>query len=395
MHVGSLRPRTFGQRDLATLQVAASRAGPGIERARLYSALEHEHRVAMVLQRSLLPRSTVERPGVAAAARYLPASDEVGGDWYDVFEVAHGRLGVAIGDVVGHGVRAAALMGQLRTALHSYAIEDHPPARTLELVDRFLQGMPDHSMATAAYAVLEPEEARLRLASAGHLTPIVIGSGQARVIELEPSAPLGTLPFATYVEHELRLEPGETLLLYTDGLVERRGQRLRDTVAELAEHVSTAATAEEACQLAVELVPLQGLADDVAVVALQNGVIPEVLDLRLPARADVLADVRHYVRRWLRDRGVSRSHITEITMAVSEACANAVEHAYSPAPAQFELTAVKDGDEVTIVVADAGHWRPPRGHNRGRGLTIIEAAMDGLEVTSTDQGTRIHMRKRT
>src|SRR5262249_36835299 len=135
LHVGSLVPREFGPRDLAVLQVAAARAAPGIERARLYSQLEREHQVAMVLRRSLRPERLIAVLGFTPAARYLPASDEVGGDWYDVFELARGRLGVAIGDVVGHGVRAAALMGQLRTALHAYAMQDYGPGRTLELVD--------------------------------------------------------------------------------------------------------------------------------------------------------------------------------------------------------------------------------------------------------------------
>jgi putative methionine-R-sulfoxide reductase with GAF domain len=160
LHVGSLHPRTFDQRDLAVLQVAAARAAPGIERARLNSALEHEHRVASLLQRSLLPKRLPEVVGMAAAARYLPASDEVGGDWYDVFELPRGRLGIAIGDVVGHGLRAATLMGQLRTALHAYAIEDIGPAATLERVDRFIQAIPDDAMATAAYAVLDPVDGR-------------------------------------------------------------------------------------------------------------------------------------------------------------------------------------------------------------------------------------------
>src|SRR5579859_6847387 len=133
LHVGSLKPRTFGSRDLAVLQVAAARAAPGIERARLFSALQREHRVAMVLQRSLLPKQLTEVVGVSTAARYLPASGNVGGDWYDVFGLPRGRLGIAIGDVVGHGLRAAALMGQLRTALRAYAVEDHGPGRTLEL----------------------------------------------------------------------------------------------------------------------------------------------------------------------------------------------------------------------------------------------------------------------
>jgi GAF domain-containing protein len=119
LHVGSRKPRMFGDRDLAVLQIAAARAAPGIERARLFSALEQEHRVAMILQRSLLPKRLDQPFGISVAARYLPAADGVGGDWYDVFELPRGRIGVAIGDVVGHGVRAAALMGQLRTALHA------------------------------------------------------------------------------------------------------------------------------------------------------------------------------------------------------------------------------------------------------------------------------------
>src|SRR3989440_1477647 len=216
LHGGSLKPRQFGKRDLAALQLAAAGAAPGIERARLFSALEHEHRVAMILQRSLLPKRLAGVVGVSTAARYLPASDEVGGDWYDVFELPRGRLGIAIGDVVGHGVKAAALMGQLRTALHAYAIEDHGPARTLELVDRFVQAMPGYAMATAAYAVIDPEDGSLRLASAGHLPPIIIGHGSARVVEHEPAAPLGAFPYGRCRECETSLQAGEILVFYTD-----------------------------------------------------------------------------------------------------------------------------------------------------------------------------------
>ena len=196
LHVGSLIPRAFGERDLAVLQVAAARAAPGIERARLFSELEREHQVAMVLQRSLLPKGLPDVIGVTTAARYLPASDEVGGDWYDVFELARGRLGVAIGDVVGHGVRAAALMGQLRTALHAYALQDYGPARTLELVDRYVQAMPDYAMATAAYAVLEPDTGEVRLASAGHLPPIVVGRDGGRIVDITPRRRWGRSPTA-------------------------------------------------------------------------------------------------------------------------------------------------------------------------------------------------------
>jgi anti-sigma regulatory factor (Ser/Thr protein kinase)/putative methionine-R-sulfoxide reductase with GAF domain len=395
LHVGSLTPRTFGQEDLALLQVAASRAAPGIERARLYSALEHEHRSAMILQRSLLPKKLADVLGIGVAARYMPASDEVGGDWYDLFELPGGQLGIAIGDVVGHGLPAAALMGQLRTALHAYAIAGHGPGRTLELLDRFLQAMPDFAMATAAYGVLDPETGHLTLASAGHLPPLVVSARGARLVEIEPSTPLGAMSFGHRPELETELDQGETLVMYTDGLVERPGVPVTDSIEVLMETISPARSAEEACQLAVRLVPLEGLKDDLAVVALQNTEIPEVLELYPAARPDELAEIRRSIRRWLRNYGATDEEITEITLAANEACANAVEHAYSPAPAQFAFRAAVIDGVVRITVTDGGSWRQPRGVDRGRGLRIMDAAMDAVEVREADNGgTEITMTRR-
>jgi anti-sigma regulatory factor (Ser/Thr protein kinase) len=395
LHVGSLVPREFGRRDLAVLQVAAARAAPGIERARLFSALEREHRVAMVLQRSLLPQRLVDVIGATTAARYLPASDEVGGDWYDVFELARGRLGVAIGDVVGHGVRAAALMGQLRTALHAYAMQDYGPGRTLELVDRYVHAMPDYAMATAAYAVLEPDTGEVQIASAGHLPPIVVSRGGGRVVDIIPSAPLGAFSYGRVQEHELMLAPGETLVFYTDGLVERPGTPLNESIDELLDVVENAKSVDDLCRRAVEhMVPDEGLRDDVAVVAVQNSQIDNELDLRLSADPKVLAEIRLVLRRWLRHHGANDPQTLEITLAVSEACTNAIEHAYSPAPAEFTLRARADAGMLTFVVTDAGRWRAPRGQDRGRGLTIIRAAMDDVEVNSSETGTEVVMRRK-
>jgi serine phosphatase RsbU (regulator of sigma subunit)/anti-sigma regulatory factor (Ser/Thr protein kinase)/putative methionine-R-sulfoxide reductase with GAF domain len=395
LHVGSLHPRTFGQRDLAVLQVAAARAAPGIERARLYSALEREHRVAMVLQRSLLPKRLVDVVGVQTAARYLPATDEVGGDWYDVFELARGRLGVAIGDVVGHGVRAAALMGQLRTALHAYAMQDYGPARTLELVDRYVQAMPEYAMATAAYGVLEPDTGEVQIASAGHLPPVVIDHTGGRVVEISPSAPLGAFSYGRVQEQRLSLRPGETLVLYTDGLIERPGIPLNESIEALVSVVHGSRSVEDLVRLAVErMVPVGALRDDVAIVAIQNNEISDELRLQLRADPTVLAEIRHVLRRWLRHQGADDSQTLEITLAVSEACTNAIEHAYSPAPAQFSLSATAREGMLTFIVSDGGRWRPPRGQDRGRGLTIIRAAMDDVEVNSSETGTDIVMRRR-
>jgi anti-sigma regulatory factor (Ser/Thr protein kinase)/GAF domain-containing protein len=395
LHVGSLTPRTFGERDLAVLQVAAARAAPGVERAQLVSAFEHEHRVAMVLQRSLLPKRVFEFTGVSVAARYLPATDEVGGDWYDVFELPRGRLGVAIGDVVGHGVRAAALMGQLRTALHAYALEDHSPGRTLELVDRFVQSMPSPAMATAAYAVLDTNTGMLTVASAGHLPPLIVGRRGVSAIDIAPAAPLGAVPYASCGEMEAPLGPGEMLMLYTDGLVERPGIPLTDSIDALRGVAGGARSPEDLCRRTFdELVPTGGPRDDVAIVALQNSEIPAELNLRLPTDPRVLADTRRVLRRWLRARGADAQETLEITLAVSEACTNAIEHAYSPAPSEFDVQGHTVNGEVEITVSDHGRWRSPRGTNRGRGLKIIETAMDEVSVDATPHGTAIVMRRR-
>jgi anti-sigma regulatory factor (Ser/Thr protein kinase)/putative methionine-R-sulfoxide reductase with GAF domain len=395
LHVGSLVPRIFGERDLAVLQVAAARVAPGIERARLYSALEREHQVAMMLQRSLLPRELAGVVGVGVAARYLPARDGVGGDWYDVIELPHGLVGIAIGDVVGHGIRAAALMGQVRFALHAYALEGHPPGRTLELVDRYVQTMREHPMATAAYAVFDTETGSLRLATAGHVPPLIFGPTRAEVLELQPGAPLGAFPYGSCPEHELTLASGEMILLYTDGLVERRGDALAHGIEELLRVARPGDTAEQVCRNAMEgLIPPEGLDDDAAMLVLHNLPVPVDLRLQLPADPKTLADVRRIMRRWLRERGAEGDDVNEITLAVGEACANAVEHAYSPGPAWFELEATEFDGEVTIAVRDTGRWREARGENRGRGLKIIDAAMGDVELTPTGAGTEIVMCRR-
>jgi serine phosphatase RsbU (regulator of sigma subunit)/anti-sigma regulatory factor (Ser/Thr protein kinase) len=394
LHVGSLKPRTFGQSDLAVLQLAAARAAPAIERASLAARLEHEHSVSMALQRSLLPKRLGQFVGVTVAARYLPAREEVGGDWYDVIELSRGRVGLVIGDVVGHGVAAASLMGRLRTALHSYAIENYGPGRTLELVDRFVQSLNEPAMATAAYAVFDPYASTVQYATAGHLPPVVVTPTETRVIEVTPAPPLGAFPYGRCPEQEFALEREDILFLYTDGLVERRGIPLSDGIETLAQSVRGAASPEEACGAAVaDLVPIEGLHDDVAIVALQNSPIPAELHLRLPAEPKTLAQVRRILRRWLAERGGSDADVAEVTIAVSEACANAIEHAYSPAPATFELHAWGSDGDITVAVRDEGQWRVPRGENRGRGLSIITSAMDDVQVDRLDTGTEVVMRR--
>ena len=396
IHVGTLVPRVFDNNDAALLQLAAMRAGPAIERARLFDALDHEHRSAVALQRSLLPERLPDVAGLDVAARYLPSIDEVGGDWYDVIELPGGFVGLAIGDVAGHGVRAAALMGQLRTGLRAYALEGQPPGETLKRLDRLLQSIRGRGMATSAYALFSLETGELRIASAGHPPPVIIGAdGEARLMELAAAPPLGTLPFPAHHEHETALAPGETILMYTDGLIERRGESLTAGLERLCAAASVLASAEEICQRVMDdLVPALGASDDVAMVALRNAPVEPDMRLRLPADPRVLSQIRQMLRRWLHTKGARAEEIAALTLACGEACANAIEHAYAPGGASFELEAVHSSGVVTLAVRDNGSWRTPRGQHRGRGLQMIEATVDEVDVRATSDGTEILMRRR-
>lgn len=396
LHVGTVMPREFNNADAALLQLAAAQAAPAIDRARLFDALDREHRGAVALQRSLLPDRLPDLIGIDAAVRYLPARDEVGGDWYDVIELPSGQVGLAIGDVAGHGLRAAALMGQLRTGLRAYALEGHAPAETLKRLDRLLHTIPGREMATAAYAVIEPATGRLRYASAGHPPPVLVRGGrEAGLLGIDAAPPLGTLAFAYYREVETTLAPGDTILLYTDGLIERRRESLTEGLERLRALAEVPLSADQLCRrVTQELVPHGGGDDDIAVVALRILPIEDAIRVRLAADPQLLSQIRRMLSRWLQGHGAQPRAIADLALACGEACANAIEHAYVPGLAYFELEATHAEGLVTLTVRDTGRWRAPRATQRGRGLKVIEAAVDELEVTTTDAGTVVIMRHR-
>ena len=323
----------------------------------------------MALQRSLLPDRLPDVLGIGVDARYLPAKDEVGGDWYDVIELDRGRIGLAIGDVVGHGVRAATLMGQLRTGLRAYAIEGREPGAVLEHVDQLLQTIRGRGMATAGYAVFDPDTGELCLASAGHPPPLMVPrGGDPYYLEIEPGPPLGTLTYATFSETTVTLGADDSVLLYTDGLVEVRGEALEEGLNRLAAAVRGAESPSAICRQAMlALASPRELKDDVALVALQSSGMPVELSLRFHADPPVLAQVRRILRRWIHQFGASREDVGAVTLACGEACANAIEHAYGLSAALFELEARAADGVVTIIVRDHGQWREQRGKDAAAG----------------------------
>lgn len=198
---------------------------------------EAEQRSASdLLQRSLLPRQLPTVPGVELAARSLPgqSGNRVGGDWYDVIGLPSGEVGLVVGDVVGHDLPAATAMGQLRNALRAYALDSASPAQVLRRLNRAAHLLEVADMATCVYAVLDPSTLTVRWSSAGHLPPLVSSAeGAGRLLDGEPDPPLGSTQDASYYDHETQLMPGEAFVLYSDGLVERRGAAIDEGLADL------------------------------------------------------------------------------------------------------------------------------------------------------------------
>jgi len=232
-----------------------------------------DHIVAQALQRAVLPDSLPRIPGLDLAARYLPSTVglEVGGDWYDVFALGDGRIGLVVGDVVGHNVAAASVMGQVRNLLRGYALDKGDPAAVLAATGSALELLLPDALATAVYAVLDPASGELSYASAGHPPPVcVTPSGEVSYLDADPDAMLGVgRGFSTRCR---RLVPGSTLLLYTDGLIEDRHRDLGEGLARLAGVMESGAarTAEQTCAAAqTVMVGTKPRADDLCMLAVR------------------------------------------------------------------------------------------------------------------------------
>jgi serine phosphatase RsbU (regulator of sigma subunit) len=222
LHIGSLSERTFGSGDVARMEELSDGIGQRLSEQRKNDV----HLAALVLQRSLLPAAPPTIEGLDLAVRYLPAEGDLGGDWYDVFELPSGKVGLVMGDVEGHGLRSAVVMGRLRSALRAYALEHEDPAEVLSRLDRKLCHFESGITATVSYAVTEPPFGTLLICTAGHPPPLVAGRGQSEAQETQVPAGLilGVDPSRPRQSHELLLEEGAALVFYTDGLVERPGK---------------------------------------------------------------------------------------------------------------------------------------------------------------------------
>ncbi len=396
MHVGTLHWRVFGEEDIAVLQLAADRAALAIDNARL----AEQRAVTEIMQRTLLPDALPEVPGLRFSAKYLPAGSgvRIGGDWYDVFQLNNGRVTFVIGDVVGRGVLAASVMAEIRTALRAYLMEGHELDDVLSLLNDLLVSMGRNRSATAAILELDLESGELEAVSAGHLPALMIGpDGEPIFLEQLQGLPLGITAGGAYVRERYEFPVGSVLLLYTDGLVERRGESLDVGLARLRDASRNAAAADDATfadRVYRALLDAAALEDDVALIAIESLPLGQRIELSLDAHPGVLAGLRRTLGRWLANDGVAEDALFNITLAASEAAANAVEHAYGARVAAFTVVCERDETDVRVTVSDNGRWRDSRPYGGGRGLAIMRSLVDDVDVERGESGTTVTLVKR-
>jgi PAS domain S-box-containing protein len=389
-------PPQFSPERRSFVLTLAGQCAQAVMRARLHQA---EHEVAVTLQRSLLPQRLPETERLAMATRYQPGTEgtEAGGDWFDVLDLGDDRFALVVGDVVGRGPSAAAVMGQLRSALAANLVNGQSPAAALEQLDLFARRIDGAVASTVVCAVIDCGTGELRYACAGHPPPLVADADGVRLLQDGRGTPLGVYGRPPFVEAADRLDPGSTILLCSDGLFERRNEVVDDGIERLVE-VFGALAAERPGPNADTLLERmsQGSAvpDDTALVMAR--LLPAPLRVRLPARARELAGLRRAVSRWSELAGLGEDSLTDLQLALGEAVTNAVEHAYPadrPGFADIELRLLPDGG-VSVRVADHGSWRPQPvdpGY-RGRGLTLIRGLAEDVVVEGDAEGTVVRFR---
>jgi PAS domain S-box-containing protein len=360
---------------------------------------DRQHLIADTLQRALLPHELPPIHGFVLASRYIPAESgfRAGGDWFDVIPVADGRTALVIGDVAGHGLPAASVMGQLRMAVRAYALEGNPPQDVVGRTDDLLRSLAPDELATMLYAEVDGDGRRAVVVNAGHPPPLLVTREGARYLEIPPAPPLGMSDGWAHAAQMVSLDPESTIVLYTDGLIDRRGVPIEEGMEGLllAARAGQDDDAEGLVERLVGVLGSRDVSDDVALIAMQAlPVDATAFSMRFPAEPRQLAPARRALTRWLTSVGVEDDDLGDLVLAVSEACSNSIKHAYGPADGAVEIEAkILDGS-VEILVRDFGRWRPSRGNLGGRGLAIIEGLTPTVVVRRDVGGTALKMSKR-
>jgi anti-sigma regulatory factor (Ser/Thr protein kinase) len=399
--VGFRRAHAWLPAERALLKAAAELVAQAAERARRFEA---QHGTAQLLQRSMLPEHLPELDTFRIAARYDVGVDgnAAGGDFYDAFHLLDGRLAMVLGDVAGHDVRAAAVMGQVRAALRAMALTDPSPPSVLAGLDRLVGSLGAESrneeiFVTVVYGVLDPSDGSITLASAGHPPPVLRRAGRtgepatAELVKVPPGAPLGL--GGRWQTGAVRLEPGDSILLFSDGVVERRDRPLNDGLDALvaATAASPSGDPRNLCSLATAAVP-GTTDDDVAVLAVEHALAASrSATMQVAAEPTGPSRVRQWMTARLREWSVPESVIGAAILCTSELTTNALLHAGTPAHVHIDLNA----ERLLVSVADTGtRGSVIRAHadtlaSRGRGLGLIEELSDSWGTDPTVRGSTV------
>lgn len=398
--VGFQTTHAWSAAERALLAASCELIGQAAERARRF---ETQHGTAQLLQRSMLPAHLPDLPRLRIAARYDPGVDgnAAGGDFYDAFLLPTGDLGVVLGDVAGHDVQAAARMGQVRAALRALALADPAPDAVLAGLDRLVTSLAaeagtDELFVTVVFGVVDADRRQVTLASAGHPAPLIRrsdpdGRSRAEYVDLPAGPPLGlggrpvtaTVPF----------RPGDTLLLFSDGVVERRRQSLTAGLDSLVDAVAKAGSSDPRalCAVATAAVP-GGTEDDVAVLAVEHALKPSrSASMEVPAEPTAPSRVRHWMTGQLTEWQVPESVIGAAVLCTSELTTNALLHAGTAARVEIDLSP----ERLLVSVADTGtrgtvtRTRTDTLSSRGRGLGLIEQLSDAWGTDPTVRGSTV------
>jgi PAS domain S-box-containing protein len=390
-----IEQRPFTPEDQTLLTVLAGRLGQGLQRV---NQLDQQRETALALQHSILGPADLPE---GFAVRYQPATRplQVGGDWYDVVDLDDGRIALVVGDCVGHGLAAAAVMGQLRSACRALLLERPSPRAALAALDRFAARLPGAVCTTAFCAVLDTATGELVYSSAGHPPPILVNADRTtRVLEDGHTIPLGIRPDRERPEARTTIPPRGTLLLYTDGLVERRQDSLDQGIARATELVSvgTASTLDDlATNVMATLTPPDGYQDDVALLLYRQ---PAPLRMEIPPHVSHLASTRNALRDWLVRAGLEDEQVQGLLVAAGEAVANAIEHGHrDSADGVITIAASALVDRMELTVTDRGAWKAERtvpDLSRGRGIALMRALVDDVTIEQGPAGTTVSFHTR-